>query len=1668
MEGKKLSNLNVKKKKILNLSILAVMLFVFILSTNHVRSSGKLELVIEYQEDEWDLTEGSSFESEWLTSDEAVEFIVDLSDHYSEAVDIDSPFDIEAKYQGNSISSRSITPIESTVDEETVFGGQYRVAYALPETDGKLELKLNFLEENGWGIPTDKNPISFTIIKDSSAPEISISGVEDGMIYYQSKLDFKIEISDPLLDPDQTIVKLNPDADPINLDWIEKNGVYSAEHQIEADDTYQLEVSAYDRAGNETTQKLTFAINNNGPELQLFSAEQTFESGAYLANGDIEFHFENTVPIKSVDLVVEKDGDEMMGNSLINIDGNKATVSSEFAEGSYQVTAIVEDEGSEEKHTHTIEDIQFVIDQTAPVIEVPELEEYYTQELDVDVKVTEKHYDSNEVTVTIEKQNVDGVYEDHSEEFNEWKNKGEESTNRYRFNTDGRYRIRVSAEDQAGNTSTIVERIFTVSRYAPELKVEGVTDGGHYNEAIETKLSIASFFLDRSNSRITVEKWDQETEEFVIYPTENEIDHSIFGMSLTETLSEAGQYRLSLAAQDYAGNTSEPKQVEFIIDQVAPLLTFDGVENGSIYGDQQTISFTVIEQYYQKNNVNLTVERNGHDISQQVHRKLGDEWMKQGEESIASYQIERDGAYTFRLEATDAAGNQAEAIETSFTVDSSYPAISVDGVENEEHYAEDRAMIVEIHDRNFDTNEITVTKDDEPYDVGEFDVTNIIFQDSIAVLSYTFVEEGTYQVEIESIDRSSNRSHKEIHFTIDKTVPVLELGKQMPSFITSEVIETQGINHLIPLEIQDLHINDKTVKVIWTSPIGEETQLDQSDVGAWEQLNDGHHRFEFNKEFYQSDGDYQLTVYVSDLAGQDVQDALSFTVDNTRPQVHLSDISQYNNAPVTQEIEVIEHNYESNDVTIDVYQENNQGQFVPYDHSKAKNWNNSAQTSQLSLDFDQDGKYRIVVNAVDAAGNQAQTASQIFTIDQMDPSLSIRGVNDQEHYNQSRQVTVEVKDTNLNPDRTNLMIYKLNEQTGKMEQYDSVPKVSFSARRANWSHLFSTNDEGIFQIRLNATDWAGNSSSHETITFTIDKTAPVLQANQIEDGQYYGSNQTVEFIVQERHFTENNVDFSVTRNGQNITSNIEGSAGSTWRNAASRSHLNYHFNQDGAYTVLMNAVDNAGNVATTVNKQFVIDTVNPVIEIDGIENDQHYNMDRPVSVTVRDVNLDQQTIRVTRDGANYSVGTFSIANQRYQESIASLAHTFSAEGDYVIYVEATDQAGHSDQLELSFTIDKTAPEITPIMGPNGSIIEDGSFINQIFTPVFKLDQPDEDTIDSVTLNNGPNIAGRIPVAGQEMTYQYTVVASDRAGNTTELNVSFVLDTTIPTLSITGIIDGFFNEAITPIIEYADDHLDQERTFITLNGVPFTSGTTIQEERDYILKASIADLAHNITEQSIVFTIDKTAPTIRFNEPMSNQYFNDVLIPEFFIEDMTDYEIIAMTLNGQPYELGQQIETEGKHVLYFEVRDRAGNIQQLTVEFIIDMTAPELIVEGVEQNQRYYESVDLSIRLLDQEDMIQTITVNGEDHYGKILDEENGQQIHLSFIEPGNYHVKVAAYDLAGNQSHQDIQFEIAEKTVLMKWYENRPLFTGSIIGLLAITGTSGTIFYRKRQRNLSE
>ncbi|WP_218212254.1 hypothetical protein, partial [Pseudomonas sp. 2822-15] len=77
-----------------------------------------------------------------------------------------------------------------------------------------------------------------------------------------------------------------------------------------------------------------------------------------------------------------------------------------------------------------------------------------------------------------------------------------------------------------------------------------------------------------------------------------------------------------------------------------------------------------------------------------------------------------------------------------------------------------------------------------------------------------------------------------------------------------------------------------------------------------------------------------------------------------------------------------------------------------------------------------------------------------------------------------------------------------------------------------------------------------------------------------------------------------------------------------------------------------------------------------------------------------------------------------------------------------------------------------------------------------------------------------DVTGRVPTAAQDMVYNYIVRAVDKAGNETTLEISFTLDITSPTLEISGVLEGYFNNNISPVVTYFDENLDTSRTNVT--------------------------------------------------------------------------------------------------------------------------------------------------------------------------------------------------------------------------------------------------------------
>ncbi|MGR7945938.1 S-layer homology domain-containing protein [Paenibacillus sp. M.A.Huq-81] len=350
----------------------------------------------------------------------------------------------------------------------------------------------------------------------------------------------------------------------------------------------------------------------------------------------------------------------------------------------------------------------------------------------------------------------------------------------------------------------------------------------------------------------------------------------------------------------------------------------------------------------------------------------------------------------------------------------------------------------------------------------------------------------------------------------------------------------------------------------------------------------------------------------------------------------------------------------------------------------------------------------------------------------------------------------------------------------------------------------TVNAEGLYTLIV--TDTAGNVTM---LSFIIDKTVPVVTG--VLDGASYNSDQTITFN-----------EGTATLNGSAFAS------GST-------------VSEERGHT--LNVIDAAGNT-TTVN--FTIDKTGPTVT--GISNGTSYSSNRTIT---------------------FSDGTATLNGSAFTSS-----STVSAEGSYTLTV--TDLAGNV--TTLSFTIDKTAPVVIGAADGqwysdnkiitfnegtatlNGSaftsgtrVSDEGSHIlivtdaaGNVTTVNFSLDKTapvvsgvangGTYAVDkTITFNEGTaTLAGASFTSGNTVSAEgsYTLIVTDAAGNVTTVN--FAIDRTAP------VVSGVTNNG-----SYMNDRtITFNEGTATLDGTPFTSGSTVRSEGTHTLV--VTDAAGNAT------------------------------------------------------------------------------------------------------------------------------------------------------------------------------------------------------------------------------
>lgn len=376
-------------------------------------------------------------------------------------------------------------------------------------------------------------------------------------------------------------------------------------------------------------------------------------------------------------------------------------------------------------------------------------------------------------------------------------------------------------------------------------------------------------------------------------------------------------------------------------------------------------------------------------------------------------------------------------------------------------------------------------------------------------------------------------------------------------------------------------------------------------------------------------------------------------------------------------------------------------------------------------------------------------------------------------------------------------------------------------------------------------------------------------------------------------------------------------------------------------------------------------------------------------------------------------------------------------------------------------------------------------------------------------------------------YTFAMTAADQAGNRSEEYAAeaFTVDQTAPKLSIEGVAQNSANKGtVAPVIRTEDINLDGASLSVTLTGanrgqVSYESRKTqddqmaeIQiadfahtEEMDdlYTLEVQIKDQAGNEARESRTFSVNRFGSvylladtTKQLVERFYTNQEQDVVITEINVDTLQfgeisysmdgniialeagrDYEVTSQTDAGgwKMYEYRIKAENfvqEGSYVVSLYSEDLAQNrssnkAKGKEVSFVVDKTAPPIVVAGVEDNRQYVdESRNITVDTQDNI-LLDSVGVYTNDTTNTVASREelirNNGQVSLA-LKGANQEQKlyVEARDAAGNLARsRDIRFLIT-KNILVQWYSNLPLCVGSI-SAAAAAGAAGVTVFRRRK-----
>lgn len=604
--------------------------------------------------------------------------------------------------------------------------------------------------------------------------------------------------------------------------------------------------------------------------------------------------------------------------------------------------------------------------------------------------------------------------------------------------------------------------------------------------------------------------------------------------------------------------------------------------------------------------------------------------------------------------------------------------------------------------------------------------------------------------------------------------------------------------------------------------------------------------------------------------------------------------------------------------------------------------------------------------------------------------------------------------------------------------------------------LLVQNDSNHIVLHVTMTDRAGNRSS-ETMEFSIDKSDPQIEisygeeTHDPENTSYFSTARTAVITIKERNFRASDVDYHIASTDQKLPS-IDLTDEDVWTTTVHPDDPNQnvhtakiHFTADGDYTFDLSYHDNAQRVGNTISQQFTIDRTKPVFGIayDNLSasNGNYYNAPRTATLTIKEHNFDASRVNVVAsandDGTTVRFPAISTWRQSGKDTYtASIRYTEDAH--YRFDIEFRDKAGNriNDYAVDDFYIDQTAPDLE-ISG-----VGDLSANNDVVKPVITYSDTnfdrDQVQIELRGANNGiVNYAGAYSDITNGQTYAYddferlqevddiytlSVSLRDMAGNETEMSIQF--------------------------------SVNRFGSVYDLSQLNDIVNRYLQNEQDLIFREINTDEL-SLGDLSIVMVKNGTPVTLR---------------------EGTDYTIASSGGNGEwhvyTYTIDRSLFAEdGQYSIRIRSTDAAGNVNEnvdeskkAEITFGIDKTDPIITSVDLESHSQYAEAgrnftFDIKDNLV-----LETVRIylNGEE-----IEYEKKGDSYTFFVPESNYlqNVRIVAVDAAGNEMEWNVENFIVSTNFFVRWYNNTPLFIGTITAAAALIGVFVFLIIKKRKKN---